>query len=61
MGYGYLLELNLLQCVETKMRVLYTPASLMHLHINALSAAQGIMGCSGKRRTVSLYPSLDYF
>lgn len=36
---GYLLELNLLQFVGTKMRVLYTPASLMHLHINALSAA----------------------
>lgn len=51
----------MLQCVETKMRALYTPASLMHLHINALSAAQGIMGCSGKRRTVSLYLSLDYF
>lgn len=42
----YILELSLLQLPETKISVLlHTPASVMYLHINVLTATQGIMGC----------------
>lgn len=34
-----------------------TLATVIHLHINAITAVQGIMGCYGKRPSVLLYSS----